>query len=169
MSDRIQIRRDAASVWTSINPILSDGEFGYERDTNKIKIGNGVTPWNTLPYYTTVGGANSAIAGEALGGHRAVIHDSGLLYYADTNDPLHINKVVGLTTGATASGFSADFVSEGVVIEPTWSWSTLTPVYLGSNGLLTQSPINVSGFRMIVGTVINSTTLYVSLKTPILL
>lgn len=169
MSDRIQIKRDQASVWSSINPILSDGEFGFERDTNKLKIGNGVTPWNGLAYYSTTGSGNSAVSGEALGGHRCVIHSSGALYYAETTNVLHINKVVGLTTSAVGSGITTDFVTEGVVIESSWSWNLTTPIYLGSNGLLTQAPINITGFRMIVGTPITSTSMYVSLKTPILL
>ncbi len=50
MSRIIQLRRDAASSWTAVNPILTQGEFGYETDTNKFKIGNGVDDWNTLGY-----------------------------------------------------------------------------------------------------------------------
>lgn len=49
---KILIRRDTAANWTSTNPILADGEQGYEKDTGKIKIGNGVKPWNELQYQT---------------------------------------------------------------------------------------------------------------------
>lgn len=54
MADIIQVRRDTAAVWTLVNPILYDGEFGYEIDTNKIKIGNGTDNWVTLPYWQGV-------------------------------------------------------------------------------------------------------------------
>lgn len=50
MARSIQIRRDLAAVWTSVNPILLQGEMGYEIDTDKFKVGNGVDDWNTLPY-----------------------------------------------------------------------------------------------------------------------
>lgn len=50
MSVKIQIRKDTAANWTSYNPILASGEQGYETDTNKMKIGNGTSDWNTLPY-----------------------------------------------------------------------------------------------------------------------
>lgn len=50
MSTRIQLRRGAASVWTSANPILADGEPGYEDDTGKLKIGDGTSLWSALPY-----------------------------------------------------------------------------------------------------------------------
>ena len=50
MASKIQIRRDTAGNWVTVNPILADGEQGHETDTNRRKIGNGVDPWNTLPY-----------------------------------------------------------------------------------------------------------------------
>ena len=46
---KIQIRRDT-TAWITKNPILAVGEFGFEIDTNKIKIGDGVTAWIDLPY-----------------------------------------------------------------------------------------------------------------------
>ena len=52
MADVIQIRRDTATLWTNTNPVLASGEFGYETDTTKIKIGDGSTAWTSLGYYT---------------------------------------------------------------------------------------------------------------------
>jgi len=51
MAFRIQLRRDTSDKWVINNPILLEGEFGYEIDTTKMKIGDGVTPWNDLPYW----------------------------------------------------------------------------------------------------------------------
>lgn len=50
MSQKIQQRRGTATEWSSANPILSQGEFGFELDTANIKIGDGLTAWSTLPY-----------------------------------------------------------------------------------------------------------------------
>jgi hypothetical protein len=47
---QFQFRRGTAAQWTSANPILAAGEFGYESDTNKGKIGNGSTAWTGLNY-----------------------------------------------------------------------------------------------------------------------
>ena len=55
MASRIQIRRGFSFNWEAVNPILSQGEMGYELDTGKLKIGDGATAWNPLPYF---GGAN---------------------------------------------------------------------------------------------------------------
>lgn len=50
MANKIQWRRDTAANWTSVNPILADGMPGLEKVTCRLKIGDGVTPWNSLPY-----------------------------------------------------------------------------------------------------------------------
>lgn len=50
MAARIQIRRDTASNWTSVNPVLAAGELGYETDTAKLKIGSG-SNWNSTNYF----------------------------------------------------------------------------------------------------------------------
>lgn len=46
----IQLRRDTAANWTTANPTLAAGQPGFETDTGRIKIGNGTTAWNSLPY-----------------------------------------------------------------------------------------------------------------------
>ena len=50
MAFRVQIRRDTTLNWTTNDPILLDGEFGYETDTGRYKIGNGVDVWSDLIY-----------------------------------------------------------------------------------------------------------------------
>jgi hypothetical protein len=58
MANRIKIRRDTSNNWTasqaanSALPLLEQGEIGFEIDSNKIKIGNGISKWNDLPYLT---------------------------------------------------------------------------------------------------------------------
>ena len=59
MATQIQLRRDLASNWTSNNPTLAAGEFGWESDTNKFKIGTGSLAWNSLGYAS--GGDNAGI------------------------------------------------------------------------------------------------------------
>ena len=46
----IQFRRGTAAEWAAANPTLAAGEIGLETDTEKIKVGNGTTEWNQLPY-----------------------------------------------------------------------------------------------------------------------
>jgi hypothetical protein len=55
MATRMQQRRGTAAQWISTNsgngPILAAGEIGYESDTNKFKIGDGINTWLTLDYF----------------------------------------------------------------------------------------------------------------------
>lgn len=52
LKTQILIRNDSAENWTTKNPILGVGEFGIEvgATDNKLKIGDGQTTWNALPY-----------------------------------------------------------------------------------------------------------------------
>lgn len=47
---RFRLRRALAATWVALNDILLDGEFGLEKDTGRLKIGDAVTPWNDLAY-----------------------------------------------------------------------------------------------------------------------
>jgi len=52
MAFRIQNRRGTAAEWTAVNPTLASGEFGYETDTGKFKVGDGSTAWSSLSYFS---------------------------------------------------------------------------------------------------------------------
>jgi hypothetical protein len=64
---QIQVRRGTAASWTSANPTLAAGEWGYETDTGKVKIGNGSTAWNSLGY-TGAGDIEGVTASTGLSG-----------------------------------------------------------------------------------------------------
>lgn len=49
---KVQVRRGTAAAWNSANPTLSSGEFGYDTTNGKVKIGDGVTAWNSLAFAT---------------------------------------------------------------------------------------------------------------------
>ena len=53
---RIQLRHDTAENWIAANPTLLDGEVGVETDTQKLKIGDGETDWNSLDYFFSESG-----------------------------------------------------------------------------------------------------------------
>ena len=53
MAIKVQFRRGLASEWVSSNPVLDEGELGLELDTEIYKIGDGVSVWNSLNYYSS--------------------------------------------------------------------------------------------------------------------
>jgi len=58
MVTRILTRRDSTANWELINPVMKSAEMGVEimdDGSRRIKTGDGITPWNDLPYsYTSV-------------------------------------------------------------------------------------------------------------------
>lgn len=45
-----KLKRGTAARWAEVNPILEQGEPGFVYDENRLKIGDGSTRWNDLPY-----------------------------------------------------------------------------------------------------------------------
>lgn len=50
MADIIKFKRGKSTTWKTKNLLLLDGEPGFEIDTLRLKIGDGKTKWNDLPY-----------------------------------------------------------------------------------------------------------------------
>lgn len=48
---KIISRRDTSANWQSNNPILANGEIAIDTTNRVMKIGDGVTPWNSLKSY----------------------------------------------------------------------------------------------------------------------
>lgn len=86
----VRLRRDTANSWYFNNPILGPGQMGLEVDTNKIKIGNGITRYDSLPYFGlgpgtgSVTSVNASITSGALNVSGGPITSSGTLAFTWT-------------------------------------------------------------------------------------
>ena len=49
------VNTNSRADWASINPVLAQGEAGYELELGNLKIGDGRKPWNSLPYHGSPG------------------------------------------------------------------------------------------------------------------
>ena len=47
---RRQERVDTAANWASANPVLLDGELGYDKTADRMKVGDGVSAWSALDF-----------------------------------------------------------------------------------------------------------------------
>jgi hypothetical protein len=57
MAVRLQVRRDTSINWSTNNPILQVGEFGFDTTVNRFKVGiasNETSRWNALPYLNVI-------------------------------------------------------------------------------------------------------------------
>jgi len=70
MATRMQQRRGTAAQWISSNspngPILNAGEIGWESDTNKFKVGDGVSYWADLDYFADVNSTVNPAFGSSI-------------------------------------------------------------------------------------------------------
>lgn len=101
----IKFRRGTAAEWSASEPqpggeVLKLGEPGWEKDTGKLKIGDGVTGWNNLPYLQAENDGDVILTEEnvddAVG--NLLVGGSGIgVNYNDNLDTLTIS-VSGLTS-----------------------------------------------------------------------
>lgn len=118
-----------------------------------------------VTYNITQTSQETITASENLGGHRVITIEG---YYASKDTDTDKFKVLGLTTGAVSTGASATVQTFGSITENTWNWTVGEPVFLSTNGLLTQT-IPTTGYRLIIGIPITTTTLFVDISEPIIL
>ena len=104
-------------------------------------------------------------AAENLGGHRIVTVEG---FYASKDTATDKNKVLGMTTGAVSIGSEATVQVSGFIEESSWNWDVDLPVFLSTDGQLTQSAIT-SGFSLIVGKPRTATNMFISISEPIIL
>ena len=117
MATKIQLRRDTASDWTSANPTLAAGEFGYESDTTRFKIGDGSTAWNSLAYKTGQGfnlvADDSATITVAEEGTLYVQGGTNVTTSTDSAGVLTINATGEVTASSTTTFTNKTFDVEG--------------------------------------------------------
>lgn len=105
-------------------------------------------------------------AGVDLTANRVVVQINGVVSLASATNLDHINRVVGITKSATAVGTDATVQFRSYMDEPTWNWDLDKLIFLGQNGMLTQS-IPVIGFSQQLATVISPTRILINIQEPI--
>lgn len=107
-------------------------------------------------------------AGEILGGHRSVIIDNNLAYYADCTNLNHINKIIGISNNASILGGEVTVVFFGEMEESSWSWDITKPIWISTNGLFTQTPPE-TGFSCIIAMPITTTKIFIEKQEILIL
>lgn len=104
----IQLRHDTAANWSSTNPILADGETGYDSTNNNFRVGDGVTAWNSL--VPTAGGGGSQDLADVL----TQGNDAGGAKIINLDDPDNPQDAVTKAYADTAVGTVATNLSNHI-------------------------------------------------------
>lgn len=105
-------------------------------------------------------------AGASLSALRAVTLDaSGNAVYA-SNATIADAQVVGVTITSASSGAAVNVKTFGLITDASWSW-TKGPVYLGTNGALTQTAPTGGAIVVQVGKAMTATKLLVDIELTI--
>ena len=128
MASIIQIRRDTASNWTTANPILALGEMGAETDTSKIKIGDGVTAWASVPYLIDAGDYLTATSTNTLTNKTIAYADNTLTGVVPTS-------AIGVSVQAYDADTAKLDVAQTFTTAQTMTALKETKVAMGANNI----------------------------------
>ena len=151
MANRIQLRRDGAQQWANVNPILAQGELGIEIDTSRIKIGDGVTAWNSLKYErpieTESNTANTLVKRDADGNFEAGAITASLVGNSATATRLANARQIAL--GGDMSGAGTFDGSSNLTITAELNYVVALPHYdennLAATGTYTRITVDSRG------------------------
>lgn len=110
-------------------------------------------------------------AGPDLGGHRAVQLVNGVVVLCNAKFDADKWAFTGMTTKAARGGDWVPVIVDGLITEPSWLWEPGKPVYVGENGVLTQTPPVAPqyAFQLAVGHADAPTRVWIRRHVPITL
>lgn len=166
MANRIQLRRGNTSEWTNANPILAQGEIGIDLDQNRIKIGDGSTPWNSLAYERPDDQSsnipNTLVKRDQSGNFSANAITAALVGNASTASQLANARQISLTgdvNGANSFDGSQNMtITTTLSTQANLSAGTYTKLTVNERGLVTagQNPTTLGGYNITDGQLENN-------------
>jgi len=160
---QMQQRRDTASAWTSANPILLNGELGYETDTKKFKVGNGTSVWAAIAYVpafsiSSYPLATADIADDAV--TAAKLANTSVTAGAYTTANITVDAQGRVTSAASGAGLADGSVTTAKLADDAVTGAKLANDITIANNLTVTNNLTVNGTT----TTIDSTTLVVEDK-----
>lgn len=170
MAVTMQQRRDTKANWQSINPIIPDGEIALETDVKpyKIKIGDGISRWNDLPYDNSTivdisdadfkaKGVQSGLAAKDLSNvlssdvrdKLAALSNSGRLT-KDSIQGVSKNNYLSFTTGTQIPTNENVIFYDGTIPEETPFYTQPLPQILESHSLVIYVNVNAPKEKYII-------------------
>lgn len=104
-------------------------------------------------------------AGENISALRAVYELNNEVFYLDPADSDHIELLLGISFTSAPAGQLLSVQRSGVMDDSGWSWIP-GPIWLGSNGALTQSP-PTTAYDVRIGAAVSTTRITLNIQDAI--
>jgi hypothetical protein len=151
------IRRLPGAALSAINPILKLNEVAVDTDTNKAKVGDGVTPYNSLAFSANAPGSDDLVNNndgtytfESADGHSTtfggVSVDAGQLLTLGADDKPFLNKAA--IEAALGGGGAVSFVKSDGTTPFTGAQSGVAPTlpaHLATKGFVDAATTSLLG------------------------
>ncbi len=140
----------------SVTPFTPNLLDIHNNDPNAhLNIRNGDSVGNILTAATITGGRVIAMNADGRG------------IYADSLIASTANSVIGISTNSAATGTVVNYKTFGRIVEPTWNWTVNSPLFVGTDGQILQSPL-VSGYILKLGVALSPVEILLNIGKPIL-
>jgi len=158
MATRIQVRRGTGAAWSTSNPTLDIGEFGYNTSTGQLKIGDGTTAWADLDYLVSDSGLSTELGNYILDTEKGSALGVAKL---DASSNLEVPSSSIIFEGSSADAYETTLT----VTNPTADRTITIPDSTGTVVLAdTSGNVIVTGNLTVQGTTttIDSTTIAIT-------
>lgn len=110
----------------------------------------------------------TAPVGFTVGGGRVLsLDNTGNLIYADNTINTTAETLIGISVNSAIPGDIVRIVYNGEADDSGWTWLPGKQLYVGINGVITQTP-PTSGYVMPIGIARSPTKIVVQIRTPII-
>ena len=157
----------AVVIAPAASSALGDGDYQAEGTLDDLAwspaLDTVIVVATGAPGKTGPSGAESFIqrvAGEAIGGHRAVRVDASGTAWLARPDQASALDTMGISDAAANVGALVQIRALGEANEAGWAWSA-GPVWVGANGVLTQA-LPTSGYLIRIGTAVGPSAISVA-------
>lgn len=145
MAVRIQMRRGTTSDWNTADPILNEGEIGYNTTLGQIKIGDGSTAWSSLDYMVT-----DAELTTSLGNYIELTEKGAVNGVAELDSNKNVLTASSVIfEGATTNSYQTTIT----VVEPTQDATITVPNVTGN--MITSGDTGTVTNAMLAGSIAN--------------
>lgn len=106
-------------------------------------------------------------AANVSGGKAVTLNAAGQVLHANGANAAMAHSVAGISLNGGAAGADITIITTGGEIEESvWNWQANKPVFLGADGVLTQTA-PTSGYLLVVGVAVGPTRMLVKVQQPI--